>query len=98
MGEISFPLCRIWPLSEAAHGCRVENRLDPAAHPTCRFRLRGPDRIKNLDDQARIDFRDGQSPQNWVNVSFECVLPLLPVFRVAPPRLVPFDEVEGAFT
>jgi hypothetical protein len=98
MREVPLPLCRIRPLSKAAHGRRVENRLDTAAHSTCRFRLLGPDRIKNLDDQARIDFRDGQFPQNRVSVGFECVLPLLPVLRVAPPGPVPFDEIKGAFT
>jgi hypothetical protein len=95
MGEVPFPLCRVRPLAEAAHGRCIKHSLDPTAHSTCCFGFLRPDRIENLDDESGVDRGDGQFTQYRIDVAGERVAPLLPVFRVALARLVAPDELLG---
>ena len=62
--------------------------FDPATQPARRLRFRRPDRLDHAHHQRHIDVPHRQSAKHRRGVSPERVLPLLPMLRVAPSRLV----------
>src|ERR1700739_1640838 len=82
--KISFPLCRVRTLSEAAHGGGVKHRFDASAHPASCFGLLAPDRVEHLHDQTAVDGSHREITQSRMSVSFERISPLLPVLGITP--------------
>jgi hypothetical protein len=66
----------------------VQDLRDPAADPARGLVLFGPDRREDLHDVAGVHRVDRQRTNGGIGVGRQRVVPLLPVFRVAPARLV----------
>jgi len=86
--EVALPSRGVLACSVAPDLRPIQNRLDPAAHPPRRLRLRGPDRLDGSYHEARVDCAHRELAEDGGGVSLQGVGPLLPMLRILPGGLV----------
>lgn len=88
---MSLPASGVVTFAIAPHFRPIEDRLDPAAHPACRFRLRGPDRLQDFEHKRRVDGLYWEGAYHRAGIGGKRVRPLVRVFGILPAGLVGGD-------
>src|SRR5262245_53787364 len=89
------PPGRVLAIAKATCLRPIEHCLDPTAHSPSGFGLRRPQGLDRLHHHTYVDFANRHGPKFRRNVSCECVLPLLTMFRVVPAYCVSLDVSAG---
>lgn len=77
LGKVSAPARRVLILTTAARLGAIEHGLNPPSNPSRSFGFGAPDRLENSQHMRRFDFGSRQISDDWKDVAFECVPPLL---------------------
>ena len=89
--EVSFPPGGVLAGSVSPDSGPIENVLDPGAQPARGLGLRGPDRLKDFQDQPGINVLNGQGADYRAGVDLKNFRPLLGMLRVRPARFMRLD-------
>ena len=92
---MAAPSCRVLAGAISMNAGVIQDRLDPAAHATCRLGLGAPDRRKYRHHIVERDSVHRDVADTGGGVGVEARLPLRCRLRIAPPCLVGGDVLDG---
>ena len=95
--EKPLPPCRIIALAKPARSRPIKHKLDPVAHPACRFRNYCPDWLKDAQHARQINIGDRQIADFRIGIIFKALLPLLARTAALPTALMRRNVCGAAF-
>ena len=94
--EMASPACRVFALAISTGRCPIEDRFNPAPHPSGSLGLHCPDRLERLHDEPDVDGLHRQPAERGIDISAKRARPLGGMFRISPARFVRGDIAIGA--